>query len=139
MLSKLKGKRLYSILNKKCPVCHEGDFFHNNNAYDIKNLSKNYSHCSKCGHKYEKETGFFYGAMYVSYAFTVAQSVAIGVAIWILVPGASYYTYLAAILIGLFLLMPVSYSISRMIWMNLFTHYHPDAIENFNKKTAESN
>lgn len=131
MLSSLKGKRLYSILNSKCPKCHEGDFYLNKHAYQIKDFGKNHEKCPVCGNKFEREPGFFYGAMYVSYALTVAFSVAIGTAIFVLFPSSSYKVYLTAILIGLVLLMPISYRLSRVIWMNLFQHYEkPGALEN---------
>ncbi|MBK9191840.1 MAG: DUF983 domain-containing protein [Crocinitomicaceae bacterium] len=126
MLSSLKGKRLYSILNNKCPVCHEGDFFITGKAYDLKNFGKNHTRCSHCGHKYEMETGFFYGAMYVSYALAVAFSVAIFVAIAVLFPASPYYVYIAAILTGIVVLMPITFRLSRLIWMNLFYHYQPE-------------
>lgn len=125
MFASLKGKRLYSILNAKCPRCHEGDFYLNKNPYQFKDFGKNYEKCSQCNFKFEKEPGFFYGAMYVSYGLTVAFSVAIGVAIFVLIPGASYITYLVGILIGLVVLMPLSFRLSRVIWMNLFQHYEP--------------
>ncbi len=123
MFASLKGKRIYSILNGKCPRCHEGDFYMTKHAYAIKNFGKNYESCSNCNFKYEKEPGFFYGAMYVSYGFTVALSVAIGVAIFVLLPDASYKVYLIAIISGLILLMPISFRFSRIIWSNLFQHY----------------
>lgn len=137
MLSFLKGKRLYSILNSKCPICHEGDFHVARNAYDFKNFGKNYDSCSNCGFKYEQEPGFFYGAMYVSYGLTVAFSVAISVAILVLFPSSSYKVYLTAILVGLVVLMPLSYRLSRIIWLNLFHHYDKSKAQKGLKKGEE--
>ena len=37
--------------------------------------------CSHCGLVYEKEPGYFYAAMYVGYAFIVAELVSMAVAI----------------------------------------------------------
>lgn len=129
MLAKLKGTRLYSILNNKCPRCHEGDFYSNKNPYQISNFGKNHEHCSACGYKFDKEPGYFYGAMYVSYALTVAFSVAISVAIVVLFPSSGYKVYMISILLGLVVLMPLSFRLSRLIWMNLFQHYDKDALE----------
>lgn len=128
MFKALKGKRIYSILNNKCPICQEGDFYCSSHAYDLKNFSKNYERCSVCDHKFEMETGFFYGAMYVSYALAVAISVSIFVAIAVLFPSSAYYVYIIAILIGLVGLMPVTFRLSRLIWMNLFFHYDPNRL-----------
>lgn len=135
MFASLKGKRLYSIFNSKCPRCHEGDFYISKHPYQIKNFGKNYEKCSHCDFKFEKEPGFFYGAMYVSYALTVAFSVAIGVAIFVLFPTASYKVYMFSILLGLLFLMPLSYRLSRVIWMNFFTHYEGDHLIQSKKQT----
>jgi uncharacterized protein (DUF983 family) len=129
MLAKLKGTRLYSILNNKCPRCHEGDFYITKHPYQIHNFGKNHEHCSACGYKFEKEPGYFYGAMYVSYALTVAFSVAIAVAIIVLFPSSGYKVYMISILLGLVVLMPLSFRLSRLIWMNLFQHYDKEALE----------
>lgn len=128
MLAKLKGKRMYSILNNKCPRCHEGDFYKSKNVYRIRDFGKNYETCSACGYKFEKEPGYFYGAMYVSYGLTVAFSVAITVAIFVLFPSAGYKVYMTSILLGLVILMPISFRLSRLIWMNLFQHYEKDIL-----------
>lgn len=128
MFSFLKGKRMYSILNSKCPRCHEGDVYPSKHAYQMKDFGKMHERCSVCDFKYEKEPGFFYGAMYVSYALTVAFSVAIGVAIFVLSPSSSYKVYMFSILIGLVVLFPLSYRLSRVVWMNFFEHYRGKAI-----------
>ncbi len=137
MLSKLKGKRLYSILNNKCPKCQEGDFYVSRHPYKFKDFGKNHENCSHCGYKFDKEPGYFYGAMYVSYALTVAFSVAIAVAIVVLFPSSSYKVYLFSILIGLLILMPISFRLSRLIWMNLFQHYESPDGSNSSKKSIE--
>jgi uncharacterized protein (DUF983 family) len=134
MFSFLKGKRMYSILNSKCPRCHEGDFYLSKHPYQLKDFGKNHENCDVCGFKFEKEPGFFYGAMYVSYALTVAFSVAIGVAIFVLFPSSSYKVYMFSILTGLVVLFPVSYRLSRIIWMNFFQHYQGDAVPDAERK-----
>lgn len=118
-----KGTKLYSIVNRKCPRCHEGEFLISRNPYNFSVLGKNHERCSVCNHKFEKEVGFFYGAMYASYALQIAFAVAIGVATFVIYPGSPYYIYLITILSGLVILFPVTYVFSRMIWMNLFTRY----------------
>ncbi|MFT5820475.1 MAG: hypothetical protein ACI8ZM_001717 [Crocinitomix sp.] len=129
MFPNLKGKRLYSILNSKCPRCHEGDFHLSKNPYNLKNFGENYEKCAACDYRFEKEPGFFYGAMYVSYGLAIAVSVATGVAILVLFPSASYKVYIAAILIGIIGLMPLTFRLSRVIWMNLFQHYDATALQ----------
>ena len=69
-----KGSKLYSILFNLCPKCHEGRFWKTNNPFKnilLKNSESSIS-CETCLIKYELEIGFWYGAMYISYAIGVA-------------------------------------------------------------------
>lgn len=117
-----KGTRLYSILNNKCPRCHEGDFFINNNPYDLKDLTKMHLHCPKCGEMYERETGFYYGAMYVSYGLNIALGVGLFI-LTVLLLDLSTTTFLFIFLGAVLLLFPWIFRKSRLIWINLFVHY----------------
>lgn len=123
MLNNLKGSKTYSILKHKCPVCHEGDVYKTTNPYDLKKFDKMYDRCSYCHHKYEIEPGFFFGAMYVSYGITVAIAVSVFVGTYVLFPQAEYYHYIINIILGMVLLMPITFRFSRIIWMNLFSGF----------------
>ena len=78
MLSKYfsKGSKFYSIFRFKCPHCHEGDFFKSSNPYNLRSMSEANETCPNCGRKILIEPGFYYGAMYVSYALGVAHIIA---------------------------------------------------------------
>jgi hypothetical protein len=54
----LKGTKLYSIFNNKCPKCHQGDFFVTKSAYE-KDFIKMHDKCEHCGEIFNKEVGFF--------------------------------------------------------------------------------
>ena len=131
MLESTKGSKLYSIANYKCPICHEGQYWVGKNPYDLKNFHIDREVCDQCGHKYEIENGFYYGAMYISYGFSVAISVGIFMAIYVLFPETPYYYYIIAIIVGIFVFMPVSFRTSRLVWMNMFSGYGKKEI--FNK------
>lgn len=90
--------------------------------------------CAYCGHRYERETGFFYGAMYASYAVTVALSVATFVLTYLIYPAAPYWVYIINIFFVLIVLAPLSFRLGRLIWINLFTGYDPKAIEKHQQK-----
>ncbi|MGB0368672.1 MAG: DUF983 domain-containing protein, partial [Flavobacteriales bacterium] len=79
-----KGSKIYSMLRLKCPRCHEGDLFLHKNPYSFTKLEKMPDNCPVCDQKYWPEPGFYYGAMYVSYALTIALSVAVFVAMTVL-------------------------------------------------------
>jgi len=69
--------------------------------------------------------------MYVSYGISVAVAVATFMAIYVLFPETPYYTYIIAVILSIFLFMPISFRTSRLIWMNMFSSYGKK--ENFNK------
>ena len=124
-----KGTKLYSILNNKCPKCHEGDFFVSKNAYDFKQFGKMHENCSECDFKYEPETGFFYGAMYVSYGFGVAIFVAIWIACIVINPEMHPAGIFGFVVLGLLLFFPISFRLSRRVWINIFVKYEKNEIE----------
>ena len=69
--------QLQAMLNAKCPRCRRGDLF-KTPMYGLSS-QKMYEKCEKCGLKYELEPGYFYAAMYVSYAINVALAVTVGI------------------------------------------------------------
>lgn len=89
-----------------------------------------HDHCPVCGQPMEIEVGFYYGTGYVSYALTVAISVAVFVAYWVLIgisiDDNSLYYYLAVNLLTLILLQPYLMRLSRAIWLSFFVKYDPD-------------
>lgn len=118
-----KGTKLYSIVHSKCPHCHEGEFFLDNNPYNVMKAGDLHDHCSVCQRKYTPEPGFYYGGMYVSYAMGVALFVSIYVAIYVLFPEAGMWTYITSVLVGLMIMGPVLYMYSKITWANLFFSY----------------
>jgi hypothetical protein len=118
MLSKI----LYSVSKNKCPRCHAGDVFISKNPFNLKTFDKLHDKCSSCGLLYEKEPGFFYGAMYVSYALMVAWFVFTwGVNEFFIGVGA--FPYLTFLGLSIILLMTPTFRISRLLWLNFFTRF----------------
>jgi uncharacterized protein (DUF983 family) len=118
----LEGTKMYSILKLKCPRCHEGDLFAKKNPYSYSKLSKMPDNCPVCNEKYWPEPGFYFGAMYVSYALTIAISVAVFVAMIVLWHfDVMWYLGLNAAII--LLLFPLIFRISRAVWFNFFVTY----------------
>jgi len=123
-----KGTKLNSIFNNKCPRCQEGDFFTDGNAYHLKTMMHMHKTCPSCGLKYEIEPSFFQGAMYVSYGLTVAIACVLFVLSLIF---KVYFVYtliaLGVLLVGL---TPLTYRFARLIYINMFVKYDPNAKEN---------
>jgi len=81
--------------------------------------------CSCCGEKYEKEPGYFYGAMYVSYALMAGWFIITWAANTFIFKVGVWY-YIAFILTTMILFMPLTFRISRLVWLNLFIKYKKD-------------
>lgn len=130
-----KGTKIYSILNKKCPQCHEGDFFVSS-IYDFKYMGDVKENCPHCGLKYSKEPGFFYGAMYVAYALGVATFVTLWVSFNLFFDNVSIGWQIGSIVASIIILSPAIYAYSKIIWSNMFVKYDGQVIEK-SAKTVE--
>jgi uncharacterized protein (DUF983 family) len=121
----LKSTKVYSVLANKCPYCHEGSFFINNNAYNLATFHKMNDACSVCGEDFKKEPGFYYGAMYMSYGLTVAVAVvwAILLNVFNKYDAFTYVITFAPLIIALF---PIMYRSARLGYINVFVHYNKD-------------
>lgn len=119
-----KGTKLYSIVHEKCPRCQEGNLFATA-PYNILHFSEMNKECAHCGVRFGDEPSYFFGAMYVSYAFQVM----IIVATYLLLrftsnPEAG--VYIAVSLTATVLTVPFSFRLSRSVWINLFVSYQQE-------------
>ena len=120
---------LWSLINQKCARCRQGDMFQTRNAYNLAKGMKMNNNCPVCNQQMEIEVGFYYGTSYVSYALTVAISVATFVAWWVLigfsVQDNRFFWWLGINIVLLILLQPYLMRLSRAIWLSFFVRYNP--------------
>ena len=118
---KFKESKLYSIVTLSCPRCHKGHLFINKNPYKITGWDKMNADCQHCGLHYEREPGFFQGAMYVSYGLGVAfSSIVVIINLFI---GFKVFTFFVSNTIGLIAFAPLLFRYSRAIYLNIFVKY----------------
>lgn len=120
---------LFSLLQNKCPRCRTGRLFTNNTSWRLKRNLQMHRNCPVCGQPAEIEVGFYYGTGYVSYALTVALSVASFVA-WYVLIGMSvddnrFFYWLGFNAVLLIVLQPYLMRLSRTIWLSFFVKYNP--------------
>ncbi len=94
--------------------------------------------CPVCKQQFDMEVGFWYGTAYVSYALTVAFSVATFVA-WLVLIGMSIedtrvFWWLGTNAVLLILMQPWIMRLSRTIWLYFFVKYDKDYETNPPKK-----
>lgn len=118
----------YALINAKCPRCRRGDLF-SNSMYGFSSQHM-HTNCPHCGLKFEREPGYFYVAMFVSYAFVVAEMIAVCVLIYLLTGEAdSPWLYIGIALGTAVILSPFNYRYSRTVLLQYLTpglHYNPE-------------
>jgi uncharacterized protein (DUF983 family) len=121
---------LLMLFGCKCPRCRKGDMFKTSNPWNLKSTMKMNKHCPVCNQPLDIEVGFYFGSSYVSYAFSIALSVATFVAWWVLI-GFSFqdnrfFYWLAFNCIFLVLMQPYLMRIARTGWLSFFVRYDPN-------------
>jgi uncharacterized protein (DUF983 family) len=82
-----------------------------------------YQRCSCCDQSFMPEPGYYFGAMFVSYGLNAAYIIAAWLAIYVLLPQTSVWI-LIAIIVGLIIgLLPVTFRLSRVLWIYIFVKY----------------
>lgn len=127
-MSQPKKSMLTSMLTFQCPQCRDSHMFENPKTYSLVKLGTNKKHCDKCGVDLQPEPGFYFGAAYVSWALTVAQWVAVLVALkvfnalgWIEFAFLTHPgTFLITGIVISILLFPYMFRLSRSMWAHFF-------------------
>lgn len=112
-------KALQAALEGRCPRCREGKMF-THSVYNIKHMGKMNDGCPVCGLKYELEPGFFYGAMYVSYAFSVAILLTTTFALYFFFSDPPLTVYIVTITLISLISYPLNFRYSRILFLHLF-------------------
>jgi uncharacterized protein (DUF983 family) len=79
MESGVKPPALVSILQQRCPRCRSGKIFRGS---IFRGFPKMHERCEVCDLKYEREAGYFLGAMYISYGLALATIAFLAVLLW---------------------------------------------------------
>ncbi len=110
---------IVSVINGRCPKCKSEKIFNDKGNLLLFRIPKMNSECTNCGFRFYKEAGFFFGAMFVSYALMIAQAITLFVILHVFINLDFLVTFISIIvLITLFSTM--NYRLSRVIWIYLF-------------------
>ena len=107
------------VLSSKCPNCESGNIFKRQGNIVLLRMPKMNEKCESCSFKFEKEPGFFYGAMYISYAISVGLMIGCFILFWLILDLATIYV-ISIFFIVVSLLSLFNFRISRTIWIYLF-------------------
>lgn len=102
--------RLGAIVRQRCPRCLRGQVF--------RGRIRMHERCPVCDLRFEREQGYFLGAMYVSYALGLAVLGSLVILTWWLVGLENPWNLTPSVVIFL-LFVPAIFRYSRVIWMHL--------------------
>lgn len=116
-----------AFIKGKCPRCRKGNLFVSG-PFNLKHFREMHANCPVCGVKYEAEPGFFWGAMYFSYALVVAICVTLGIIIFNVVEEPELWTTSGIIIGTVLITSPIIFRLSRKLMIYFiapYRHYNP--------------
>jgi uncharacterized protein (DUF983 family) len=113
---------LAAIVRQMCPRCRAARIFRKSIFTGFPRMQER---CPNCGLKFEREQGYFLGAMYISYGLALITIVGLGLLLWASTSWPLQRIALWAIL--LFLpLAPTLTLFSRVLWIYLDQAIDPE-------------
>jgi len=115
-----------ALVAQRCPRCHQGPLF-THSAFNISKFDEMYDDCPVCGLHYEPEPGFYWGAMYISFAFSTGIMLMVGVLLYYFAGDPATWVYVTTVAALTVLFAPLSLRYSRTVMLYLFggIHYNP--------------
>jgi uncharacterized protein (DUF983 family) len=107
-----------ALLSGKCPACRKGDIF-KYSSWKIGSFSEMHRNCPRCGSTFEPEPGFYFGAMFVSYALSVVLFITMWLVLYLLWD-PSDVMYVIVIGLGAVIFTPTSFRFSRILYLYWF-------------------
>ena len=108
---------LCDIARLVCPRCHQGRVF--------RGLITTHERCPVCGLKFEREQGYFVGALYVSYLLGIPIVAVLMLIYWWLTSWRLERLLLAAFL-TFQLFVPIVLRYAKMVWMYADRRFDPE-------------
>ena len=108
-----------ALAQLRCPRCHQGQLF-TYSALNISKFARMPAECPVCGQTFEPEPGFYFGSMYITFAFNVATTLVLGVLIYYLLGNPDTWVYVAIVTVATVVFTPVILRYSRALMLYLF-------------------
>ena len=115
MTTNASGGAIHGIVHQLCPRCRIGRIFRSSIFRGFPAMRET---CLVCGLKFEREEGYFLGAMMIDYALGLAIAAAIGVVVWYFTHWPLDRTALVAFLV-LLPIIPTLTRFGRVLWIYL--------------------
>lgn len=109
---------MLDVFNEKCPKCRQGYVFKQN--VSVLKLPIMHDACEKCAYHYDREPGYFLGAMYLSYGFAVLQGILTYFILDSAFPWLSINYKTLILILVITLLGRKNYKLSRVLYIHIF-------------------
>lgn len=115
----MKNNLILNTIQEKCPNCGIGNVFDKpKKTFSIPETKKQCNHCQLI---FDREPGFFIGAMYVSYGLAVFQAILTFLIMNSVFPNAEVQWQLIAITVVLVGFSFKNYKWARIIYIRIFS------------------
>jgi len=101
--------RIWGAARRRCPVCRRGRIFHG--------AVKMNAQCPTCRYVFEREPGYFLGAIAIGYFLGVAIVAALALAVRRVVPALDWEWCFSIGLVAYLVFTPLVFQYARTIWM----------------------
>ena len=122
MSSPTQPTRWQAIVHARCPHCRLGPIFA---RWIFPGFGVLHGECPVCGLRYQREQGYFLGAMYISSAIVTLTIPLLLLLFW-RATNWSWDTMLLAAIGAVILLAPLVTTIARVLWLHLDHHFDPE-------------
>lgn len=115
-----KGNLIKLILKEKCPNCGKGNVYQKKKH--MLELPIMNDRCADCNYYFDREPGYFLGAMYISYGLAVLQGIITFLILYFFFPNTPTIWVVLMILAVIFLFSLKNYKLSRIIYIHIFPY-----------------
>ncbi len=117
-----KSAMLNDIVHQRCPRCRLGKIFVRS---IFLGFPKMHERCPACNLRFEREPGYFLGAMYISYGLALVIITALAALLWMITGWWITKDTIWAVVLFLPLAPAITY-LSRVLWIYLDQSIDPD-------------
>lgn len=114
-----------ALIKGKCPHCRCGNMF-KHKWYNVFMFRHMHDDCPVCGLHFEVEPGFWWGAMYFSYALNTVMMLIVGLYLIFGLEDMDIWKVIGYTMATLVLVAPFTFRVSRVLMMYLFSRVRYD-------------
>lgn len=109
---------ILDVVSEKCPNCRKGQVFEKDRK--LFRIPVMFSKCSHCNYTFDREPGYFIGAMYISYGLAVLEGLITFLITFFLFPLLSIEWISFFVILMIILCSKKNYKWSRIFYIHIF-------------------